>query len=164
MSSGISVVRDAATIIALLVGSVSAAVAVLTLRRNSRVQKAEFVASLAKDFYDDSDLRKFYYKIDYEEFKFDLDKLDSFKGSEDERRLDALLFRYNMVGRLVRLRTISISDIEFMIFELVQVFKNAEVAKYISWLSDEYEKHGTYGTNKRLRPLDDAKWLLEQLK
>src|SRR5215210_7254383 len=103
MSADISVLRDFVAVLALVVAMTSAVVAVLTLRRNSRVQKAQFIANLSRDFFQDSDLRKFFYKIDYEKFRFDPTTVAEFKGSEDERHLDALLYQYNMVGRLVRL-------------------------------------------------------------
>jgi hypothetical protein len=158
--SKISALRDVATMLALVVGSVSAVVAVLALRLNSRVQKAQFVTNLTNDFFGDSDLQRFYYKVDYERFLFDVAQ---FKGSEDERHLQALLYRYNMVGRLVRLGAIAVTDVEFLVFELVQVFKNSEVRRYLAWLNDEYEEYGGYGKNKRRRPFDDACWLLERL-
>lgn len=163
MNTGISVLRDFVAVIALVVAMTGAVVAVLTLLRNSRVQKAQFIANLTKDFFQDSDLRKFFYKIDYEKFRFDSTKLAEFKGSEDERHLDLLLYQYNMVGRLVRLRVVSQEDVEFLLFEMVQVFNNAEVKKYIAWLDTEFEKFGGYGFSQRRRPADDARWLLEQV-
>ena len=63
------------------------------LRRNWRVQKAQFLANITNDLFDDTDLRKFYYAIDYEKFNFAESKLDEFKGSDQERYLDALLYR-----------------------------------------------------------------------
>src|SRR4029077_11344632 len=91
LSTDISVLRDFTAVLALVVAMTSAVVAVLTLLRNSRVQKAQFIANLTKDFFQESELRKFFYKIDYEKFYFDPTKVAEFKGSEDERHLDALL-------------------------------------------------------------------------
>lgn len=163
MRVDISVLRDFVAVLALVVAMTGAVVAVLTLLRNSRVQKAQFIANLTKDFFQDSDLRKFFYKIDYERFRFDPANVAEFKGSEDERYLDALLYQYNMVGRLVRLGVVSQEDMEFLLFEMVQVFKNADVKKYIAWLEGEFEKFGGYGGSQRRRPADDARWLLEQV-
>jgi hypothetical protein len=163
LSVDISILRDFVAVLALVVAMTSAVVAVLTLLRNSRVQKAQFIANLTKDFFQDSDLRKFFYKVDYEKFRFDPTKVAEFKGSEDERHLDALLYQYNMVGRLVRLGVISQEDVEFLLFEMVQVFKNTEIQKYITWLETEFEKFGGYGFSQRRRPADDARWLLEQV-
>jgi hypothetical protein len=163
MSTDISVLRDFVAVIALVVAMVGAVVAVVTLIRNSRVQKAQFIANLVKDLFQDGDLRKFYYKVDYEKFHFDPEKVSDFKESEDERHLDALLYHYNTVGRLVRLGVISQDDVEFLLFEIVQVFKNSEVEKYIAWLDSEFKKFGAYGYSQRRRPVDDARWLLEQV-
>jgi len=160
MNMSVTDLRDIATIVAALVAAIGATVAVIQLRRNFRVTKAQFVASTAKDFFDDSELRKFFYQIDYEKFSFDL---GSFKGSDEERRLDALLYRYNHIAGLVRIKILTTRDIEFILFELAQVFKNSEVRKYIQWLDSEFVKHGAIGTNVRRRPLDDARWLFDQL-
>lgn len=163
MGANISLVRDFVAIVALAVAIISAGVAILTLRRNSRVQKAQFVANLTRDFFQDSDLRRFFYRIDYERFRFDSKEVAEFKGSEDERHLDALLYQYNMVGRLVRVGVISPEDVEFLLFEIVQVFKNADVKRYIAWLDTEFEKFGDYGSSQRRRPVDDVRWFLEKI-
>lgn len=135
----------------------------LQLLRSWRVQKAQFLSNITKDLFDEGDLRRFFYKIDYEKFVFDPEALDSFKGSDNERYLDSLLYRYNHLGSLVRMKILEIGEIEFLIFEIVQVFKNKEVDKYISWLESEYKKHGSIGSNSRKRPYDDARWLIERL-
>lgn len=102
------------------------------LRRNWRVQKAQFLANITNDLFDDTELRKFFYAIDYEKFSFSEAKIEEFKGSDNERHLDALLYRYNLLGRLVRMNILQRSEIEFILFEMAQVFKNSEVAKYVS--------------------------------
>ena len=126
-------------------------------------KKHNFLANITNDLFDDTDLRKFFYEIDYEKFSFSEGKLDEFKGSDQERHLDALLYRYNLLGRLVRMKVLRRTEIEFMFFEMTQVFKNAEVSKYLSWLEREYVQYGGIGKNTRKRPYDDARWLIEEL-
>lgn len=135
----------------------------IQLRRSWRVQKAQFLANITNDLFDDTDLRKFFYSIDYEKFTFSEIELDEFKGSDQERHLDALLYRYNLLGRLVRMNVLKKSELEFLFFEMIQVFKNPEVSKYIHWLEQEYSLYGSIGNNRRKRPYDDARWLIEEL-
>lgn len=127
------------------------------LRRTSRVQKSEFLFRVTDDLFTDSEFREFFYKVDYEKIDFDP---DNFKGTKDERHLDALLYRYDLLGRLVKTNILAIKDIEFIAFEIVQVLKNKEVEKYIAWLDDQFR---IYGGGKRVRPHDDVRWLLERL-
>ncbi len=155
--------RDIVLSIGLLLTVVGLCANFVQLRRNWRVQKAQFLTNITNDLFDDNDLRKFFYKIDYDKFQFSETRLRKFKGSDDERHLDALLYRYNLLGRLVRMKLLDIKEIEFLIFEIAQVFKNTQVLKYIQWLETEYQKHGTLGTNQRTRPYDDARWLIETL-
>lgn len=145
-----------------LIAGVGLLVNFLQLRRNWRVQKAQFLASITKDLFEDNDLRRFFYEIDYEKFHFDEENLGAFKGSDSERHLDALLYRYNLIGRLVRMGVLDFNETEFLFFEIGQVFKNTDVAKYLRWLDIEYGKHGSIGQSTRKRPYDDARWLVER--
>lgn len=135
----------------------------IQLRRGWRVQKAQFLTSITNDLFNDSDLRKFFYEIDYEKFTFSEENLEHFKGSDQERYLDSLLYRYNLLGRLVRMGLLNVNEIEFLIFEMAQIFKNPEVSNYISWLEKEYGQYGKIGSNHRARPYDDARWLIDKL-
>ena len=135
----------------------------IQLRRNWRVQKAQFLSTINKDFFEDSDFRKFFYKIDYREFKFDEKKIDIFQGSDDERHLDALLYQYNLLGQLVRMKLLKIEELEFIAFEIVRIFDNDDVKKYLAWLDKEYEQFGNIGKSRRKRSFDNARWLVGKL-
>lgn len=138
-------------------------VAVKQMKRNFKIQKSNLILKITDELFEDSAQRQFFYKIDYERFKFDLDNLDSFKESDDERRLDSLLYKYDAISKVIRMKLIDIEDIEFLMFEIIQVLENKEVQKYISWLENEFENHGVITNNKRLRPHDDVRWLIEEL-
>lgn len=129
------------------------------MRRGAKVQRLDFLFRITNDLFTNSDFREFFYKIDYEQFTFDVARIDDFKHSPAERHLDALLYRYDLLARLVRSRVLNVSDIEFVAFEVVQVLKNVHVRKYLSWLELEFSKHSPIKT----RPHDDAQWLYEKL-
>ena len=122
-------------------------------------QKTRSQGELIKELFDDSELRKFFYKVDYEEFKFDTNKefLEKFKGSDDERRLDSLLFKYNYVGKLVRDQYLDIDDINFLIFPMLQVYNNLDIKRYFDWLDSENIRWG----NQNYIRHGDYRWLME---
>jgi hypothetical protein len=153
---------EVATTVAATAAAIGVVVAAVQFWRNARVQQAQFVSNLIRDHFEREELRRFFYRVDYEEFEFSKEDLAGFKGSDDERLLDELLYKYNHVAQLVRLGVIALSDIEFIMFEMIQIFKNTAVIEYISWLDGEYAKHGGYGGSLRRRPFDNARWLLEQ--
>lgn len=115
---------------------------------------------LIKDLFNDSESRKFYYDIDYGKFVFKDEKnfLEKFKGSDDERRLDSLLYKYNYVGRLVNTGYLDINDIDFLVFPMLQVFNNENVQNYLEWLDKENVRWG----NENFRRHGDYRWLMEE--
>jgi len=135
----------------------------LQLRRTAKVQRNDFLFKVTNDLFTDSEFRKFFYKIDYEKFKFDSDNPNNFKETDDERHLDALLYRYDLLSRLVRTKILTLSDIEFAAFEIVQVMKNTEVNKYLTWLDNEFDTYGSATTEKRARAHDDLRLLFKQI-
>lgn len=153
----ISIVGFLATAIGLLV-------AVIQMRRNLMIHRADFIRSVTSDLFDDSELRKFFYEIDYEKFKFSKDDLSKFKGSDDERRLDALLYKYDTIAKMLRLKLVKNDDIEFLLFEFFQIMNNKQVLKYLEWLDSEYKKHGPVFSGNRKRPHDNARWLFDNIK
>ena len=125
-----------------------------------RDQKMKSQGDLIKDLFDDSEIRKFYYRIDYNQFEFNTDDsfLEKFKGGDDERRLDSLLFKYNYIGKLVRNKYLEIDDINFLIFPMLQVYNNSSVQKYLQWLDSENLKWGDSQYTRH----GDFRWLMQQ--
>lgn len=135
------------------------------MEETSRVNRVKFIYDLTNDLFSDDKIREFFYKIDYEKFEFKLEdkKIEKFKGSNEERWLDAILYRYDVIGRMVRTETIPLNDIEYVLFEIIQVYKNKDVNNYLKWLDGEFDTHGKLGKNKRKRAHDDFRWLAEQV-
>lgn len=135
-------------------------VAVSQMRATSKVNRTKFIFDLTNELFKEGETRKFFYKIDYEKFTF---VVKEFQGSDEERWLDAILYRYDVIGRMVKTKVIPLNEIEYVLFEMVQVYKNPEVQKYLEWLDTEFEKHGQLGKSKRRRAHDDFRWLAESI-
>jgi len=135
------------------------------MTETSKVNRIKFIYDLTNDLFGDNKLREFFYKIDYDKFKFSTkeEDLKKFKGSNEERWLDSILYRYDVIGRMVRSNVIPLKDLEYVLFEIVQVYKNKHVKKYIKWLDGEFDEHGELGLNKRRRAHDDFRWLAEEI-
>src|SRR4051794_30752160 len=102
----VTAVGFAATVIGLILTAKQMA-------RNGKTQRAQFILSVINNLFSDNEERKFFYKVDYEQFQFSRSSegLKVFKGSDDERHLDSLLYRYDSIGHMVRMKIIEMSDV-----------------------------------------------------
>ena len=109
------------------------------LERNILVTKAQFIMDITERYFQNDDVRKFYYKLDYGNWKFDA---KNFEESDEERWLDHLLYTFDVIGQLVKIGTITIEDIEILAFQADRVLENEEVKKYLDWLDADYLRQG----------------------
>jgi hypothetical protein len=65
----------------------------------ARATRARFVLDLNQEFFAADADRKFFYQLDYLDFRFDPDR---FAQSDEERQLDRLLYKLSYVGKLLR--------------------------------------------------------------
>ncbi len=93
---------------------------ILELQQSSRAQQVQILLTLYEDFIQDEDRRKFIQRLDYTK---DIGKPDFkpfefnpkiFRGSEDERHLDILLYRLAFVGLLVESKDIKPTDLGWL--------------------------------------------------
>lgn len=103
-------------------------------RLQANALRARFVFDLNQDFLANDAERKFFYKIDYKEFKFDPDK---FARSEDERQLDRLLYKLRYVGKLLRDKLVTLEDVNNIHHIASRTLRNDEVIKYLRYLKQE---------------------------
>jgi hypothetical protein len=143
------------TFLGFIAAVVSLIYAAREVRRNTQAQRAGFLLDLTERYFQDDDVRKFYYKIDYNEFVLDF---DSFIGSDEERWLDSLLYTFDVIGSMVRMRVVTISEVKVFAFQAFRVLRNPEVEKYLAWLDNEYKREG-----RTQRSHDDARYLVERL-
>ena len=107
------------------------------LRRTARVQRAQFLLNITDRYFTDTDVRRFFYRLNYERFQFDR---QTFFESEDERHLDTLLYRFDLIGRMLEIGVVSVKEVEIMAFQASRVFDNAEVKKYLDFLDEDYRR------------------------
>lgn len=128
---------DVLTLLGLALTLISLLFATRGIRQNTLAQRSRFLLDLTERYFADTDVRRFFYKVDYEEFKYDE---DAFPGSDEERWLDSLLYTFDIIGYMVRVRTVTLDEVGVVAFQVKRVLGNPEVIRYLSWLDTE---HGT---------------------
>jgi len=124
------------------------------LRNGVRVQRAQFLLQTTERYFKDADVRKLYYDIDYGAFelRFVNDEPREFRrngqdfrplfGSDEERLLDALLYTFDVIARVVELGAMSEGDSRVFAFQAARVFRDKYVAAYLQWLDRERARFG----------------------
>lgn len=97
--------------------------------------RSSFVLEIHKWFREKSEEVTFFYRLDYDSsptsFKFNAAE---FPHSDDERQLDALLYKLVFVGSLLRRGVLDWKDVEWMTFIVSSILENAQVQEYLKWL------------------------------
>jgi hypothetical protein len=112
------------------------------LRRSRHASQSGFLFNISTWYLDDPALRQFFYKLDYNTWKFDEEK---FSGSADEPLLDKMLYVFDLLEHLIESKQMSPDDLQMFAFEASRVLHNPEVKKYLSWLDAEYRLVGQPG-------------------
>src|SRR4051812_27799600 len=84
------------------------------IKRTRRVDRAKFILDVTARYFNDAEARKFYYQLDYDFWKFDLDK---FPLSDEERWLDSMIYTFDLIGRMIRINVLSIDDVSILAFQ-----------------------------------------------
>lgn len=129
-------IGDVLTLFGFTLTAISLFFAGVSLRRNAKVQRAQFLLNITDRYFSDSDVRKFFYRLNYNQFEFDLQK---FLDSDEERWLDSLLYTFDIIGRVVRMGVLTIKEVEIIAFQASRVLENPEVKKYLDWLDKDYQ-------------------------
>lgn len=149
-------VGDLATALGFIVATIGLFFAVKQLRQGALEQRANSLLELTERYFADNDVRKFYYRLDYNQFSLDLDK---FAGSDEERWLDQLIYTFDVIGQVVRMGALTPSEAQIFAFQASRVLNNPEVKKYLDWLDGEYAREG------RPTPAHaDARYLVQTLR
>jgi hypothetical protein len=113
--------------------------AAITLRGSVRVRRAEYLLKLTERYFKDADIRKFYYKIDWGNWRLEG---TIGRGSDEERWLDSLLYSFDEIGHVLRLGVLDESDARLFAFQASRVLQNEHVSNYLKMLDDDYRKEG----------------------
>lgn len=125
------------------------------VRRNTLAQRTQFLLDFTERYFSDNDVRKFFYKIDYNKFQFDLDE---FICSDEERWLDSLLYTFDVIGRMVRTGAVTLDEVSIIAFQASRVLRSPEVEKYLRWLDKEHAQEGRPGAAH-----SDARYLMQAI-
>jgi len=98
--------------------------------------KANFRKELVLNFYTTREFREMFYKIEYGEFRYDPGEFHG--GSTNEKVLDMMLAYLDVLGSLVRDEVLSIDDIKPLKYEILRIYRNEEVKKYLEFLKSWY--------------------------
>ena len=111
--------------------------AALQVRQSVRATRAEILMRLLDTYFGDRELRSMYYRIDYNEFHFDVGK---FPLSDDEPHVDRLIYFFDAVGRLVKMKALTMDEVSLIAYQAQRVLENPEVSAYLDWLDGEYAR------------------------
>jgi hypothetical protein len=114
----------------------------LQVRKNTQIHRANFLLALAN-----RDLNKdggwdLFFKIETRQFSIP-DK-QTFDDSHEAIALDALLFHFNLIGRMVRMRVISLAEANFFRYEITTVLGDPQVKEYLRWWEEKYRPKELY--------------------
>jgi len=137
-----SMVTSVLTIIGLLLTFASVTFAARELRQSRQTSQSEFLFNILTWYLNDPGLREFFYKLDYNRWKFDK---NTFSGSEEEPHLDKMLYVFDLLERLIESKQISPNDLNIVSFEASRVLRNAQVERYLSWLDEAFREVGQLG-------------------
>lgn len=71
-----------------------------------------------------------YYKLEYSNFKYDI----NFHGSGTEKQLDKLLGHFSNIGRLYFSNILTRSDLKFLEYEFLIIYQNQNIKSYLLFL------------------------------
>jgi hypothetical protein len=116
----------------------------IQMHKGRSQKRAEFLITLAREYLLDPDLVELYYEIDYERFKFD----ESVLQTDQEKKLDKLLYIYENIARMYVMDNINKNDIRYFAYRFIRVYQNPEVKKYVALLN------GWYGKKLSVKPFE----------
>jgi hypothetical protein len=103
---------------------------------SNRQKRADLVLQLCNQFYQDKEIQEIYYKIEYNDFKYEIQK---FHGSEEEKQLDKLLGLFSNIGQLYDMKIIKDADLEFIKYEFQIIYENKSVTAYFKTLDNWFQ-------------------------
>ena len=109
---------------------VGIAVAVWQLRVQTKSQGAVFLIDLLKVIYENEQLQRAFYNIEYNKFVYN----NNFHQNHNERVLDSLLFHLNLICSLFEKRVITAKEFAHFQYIIERVLENDEIHKYLDWL------------------------------
>ncbi|MFW5983094.1 MAG: hypothetical protein ACOCQ4_01230 [bacterium] len=109
---------------------------------SNKQKRADLILQLCNQFYQDNDMQDIYYRIEYSKFQY---AINTFHGSEDEKKLDKLLGLFSNIGQLYQIGIIRDEDLEFIKYEFQIIYEYESVQLYFqtldSWFNARQISH-----------------------
>ena len=147
-------ISETIKIIAILIASLGLFLNFWQLLQSNKLRRVELVSKTLFLIFDDKDIANIFYKLEYDEFKYN----DNFHGSKDEKKVDKLLTALDILGKQHNIGLISLKDVETISYEILTVYHNKELNKYLNFLDNWYK-------SKKLKkiPFNDFRQLAKKI-
>jgi glutaredoxin-related protein len=118
----------------------SLALSILAICRETQYTKFNYVTKTLTDFSNNPNLTQMFYKLEYNEFKYDR---EIFLESKKEKELDPLLRHFSVLALAWEKGQVNIKDIRPVEYYIRRIVENNEVKEYIKDHEDWLKKEGT---------------------
>lgn len=106
--------------------------AVIELKQNKNINRANLVKELYLGFYENEDILEVFYDIEYDEYPNCSTYDEELHHSEYGKKVDKLLSFFEVVCNLYYRKMITTDDLSIFSYEMLRVFNNAKIQKYLS--------------------------------
>jgi hypothetical protein len=113
--------------------------------------RAQTLFAMHSLYFSEEEEHRFFYKLDWGTWKFDPKR---FAKSNEEPWLDNILYKLDVLGRMVKIGALSRDDAGLLAFQAKRVLGNPQVQAYLNWLAQEYRNE-----DPTLVPHADARYL-----
>jgi DNA-binding Lrp family transcriptional regulator len=111
------------------------------IHRGVRQRANDNVSNLIQKLFNDPIISKAYYKIEYDEFKYDP---STFHRTDLEKEIDSLISEFDRIAREYERKLIKLSDLEPISYKYLRVWENEEINKYLNFLHNQWQDFSGY--------------------
>ena len=120
------------------------------LKHATRISRAQFLLDITERYFSEVQLRKLYYALNWNTYR---PNVGTIPLSEEEQDLDHLLYYFDLVGRMVKLKALSFDEVTILAFQARRVLDNPYVRMYLAWLDQEFQGQGFSAAHDEAREL-----------
>jgi len=134
--SDISDIIDIALLVVTALGIIFAGI---QMRQTTKINRANLVKELYFTLYNDKELRKIFYKIEWSSYdNSEWKKLDE----EEEQCVDKLLTFFDIVCNMYGRKVLIKQDMDIFSYEMRRVYEHPAIQEYLTFLSNWQRKRG----------------------
>lgn len=109
--------------------------------KNNRLYRSKIVSDCLHTFMNDEKMHNAFYKIEYNEFKYD----ENFHTSDQEKEIDKLLRHFSNLALMWEQGLLDLKDIYPVQYFIARTTNDPEVAKYMQFIENWIKKAKTGG-------------------